>query len=128
MKNKYILDTNILIYYSNGLLNDCPDINSIFTESFNISVITKIEYLGWAGFRGSSKQYNKAKEFITNSTVFYINDEITEETILLRQKNSIKTPDAIIAATARINDLILVTSNTKDFLNSGIELINPLVK
>jgi len=128
MKNKYILDTNVLIYFSNGLLNKNPQISNIFNESFNISIITKIEYLGWAGFRGSSEQYNKAYEFINNSFIFYIDDEIAEETISLRQKTSIKTPDAIIAATAKINKLILVTSNEKDFLNTGIEIFNPLIK
>lgn len=127
MKNKYIIDTNILIYFSNGLLNNNPDIIKILNNSFNISIITKIEYLGWAGYRGNSEQYDKAADFISNSYIFYIDTDTADETILLRQKYTIKTPDAIIAATAKINGLILVTSNMKDFANTGIETFNPLI-
>ncbi|HHY58032.1 MAG TPA: type II toxin-antitoxin system VapC family toxin [Chloroflexi bacterium] len=33
--------------------------------------------------------------------------------------------DALIAATALANDLIVVTRNTSDFVNAGVQLINP---
>ena len=33
--------------------------------------------------------------------------------------------DGLIAATAHVHGLKLVTRNTKDFINSSIELVNP---
>ncbi len=47
--------------------------------------------------------------------VIPLNDDIVKATIALRKKNKIKTPDAIIAATAMVLDFTLVTRNIKDF-------------
>jgi toxin FitB len=33
--------------------------------------------------------------------------------------------DSLIAATASVHDLAIVTANTKDFQRTGVELINP---
>lgn len=41
--------------------------------------------------------------------------EVAERTIVLREKHSIKVPDAIIAATALTYDLTLITRNASDF-------------
>ena len=59
-----------------------------------------------------------------------INDQFNisfiNKTIELRKNLKIKIPDAIIAATALTNDLILVTRNTDDFRNmTGLEVMNP---
>lgn len=35
------------------------------------------------------------------------------------------TPDTLIAATARIHDLIVVTRNTRDFTGTGVTVYNP---
>ena len=47
----YLIDTNILIYYLAGSLEpeEKPIIDKILQESFNISIITRIELLGWKG-------------------------------------------------------------------------------
>ena len=47
----YLIDTNILIYYLAGSLapEEKPVIDKILQESFNISIITRIELLGWKG-------------------------------------------------------------------------------
>ena len=128
MGNKYLLDTNILIYYADGLLKNWSLAETIFKDSFTISIISKIEFLGWAGFRGNADQYKNARDFVSNAFVFYLDDEVAEETIIIRQKYKIKMPDAVIAATARINGMILVTGNSRDFANAGVELLVPDVK
>ncbi len=43
--------------------------------------------------------------------VFNFNDEIKYQTILLKQKYSIKLPDAIIASTAIVFQIPLITSD-----------------
>jgi len=40
MKNKFLIDTNIIIYYFNGIIED-ESIHSIFDDSFNISIYYK---------------------------------------------------------------------------------------
>jgi len=46
--------------------------------------------------------------------------------ISIRKIHRIKLPDAIIAATALVNGLELVTRNINDFKNiDGLNLINP---
>jgi len=49
------------------------------------------------------------------SEVYHIDDEIIDKTIDLRKKHKIKLPDAIIAATAIVNNFILISHNIKDF-------------
>ena len=44
--NAFLIDTNILIYYFNGIELD-EKIDEILSSSFNISIITKIEFLSW---------------------------------------------------------------------------------
>jgi hypothetical protein len=47
----FLIDTNILIYYLAGVLEpeEKPKIDTILRDSFNISIITRIELLGWKG-------------------------------------------------------------------------------
>ena len=45
----FLIDTNILVYYYEGLIpvNAVQELDEIFRQSFNISIISKIEFLGW---------------------------------------------------------------------------------
>ena len=45
----------------------------------------------------------------------------------MRKEKKVKLPDCLIASTAKSKNFILVTRNTKDFYNIGIELFNPFV-
>jgi predicted nucleic acid-binding protein len=42
-----------------------------------------------------------------------------------QQVRSLPVVDALIAATARVNGLTMVTRNVKDFQQAGIEVLNP---
>jgi len=123
----YLIDSNIVIYYFNGLTDD-EAIHTILSNSFKISIITKIEFLGWGQFAADLESYTKAREFISHATVFDLKDAIAEQTILLRQQFKIKTPDAIIAATALVNGLTVVTNNTLDFSRLGVRTIAVNIK
>jgi predicted nucleic acid-binding protein len=116
----YLIDTNVVIYYFNGLTQD-EKLHDVITKSFNISVITKIEFLGWGEFLNDADLYSQAKEFISYANVFELDEEIAEQTIALRQRFKTKTPDAIIAATALINNLTVVTNNSDDFKRLGVK-------
>lgn len=124
---RYLFDTNIVIYYFNGLTAD-EALHQMLAESFNISVITKIEFLGWGEFATDPALYNQARAFIGHARVFDLSEEIAEQTIRLRQQFKTKTPDAIIAATAMVNDLAVVTHNTNDFSRLGLETLAVAMK
>jgi predicted nucleic acid-binding protein len=65
--------------------------------------------------------------FVNISTVYdNINQAIALRAIGIRQQHNIKLPDSIIAATALVNNQILISRNTSDFQNiEGLQLINP---
>jgi predicted nucleic acid-binding protein len=80
----------------------------------NISVITKMELLGWDN--PSIENENNCIAFIADSTVFNLTDEIVDKTIALRKTYAkLALPDAIIAATALVHNLTLISRNDKDF-------------
>lgn len=117
---RYLFDTNIVIYYFNGLTAD-ESLHELLTERFKISIITKIEFLGWSEFAANPKLFSQAQAFIRHAGVYELTDDIAEQTIQLRQKFRTKTPDAIIAATALVNGLTVVTHNTDDFTGLGVK-------
>jgi len=122
---RYLLDSNIVINYLNGsipaagmeMINVIVDIDPL------ISVITKMETLGFS-FQSADEQ-NLTETFINGSMVLGIDDKVVSKTIDIRRTEIIKLPDAIIAATAIVNDLTLLTRNTKDFTKiGGLQIID----
>jgi len=74
-----------------------------------ISVISKIELLG---FRLVSTEI---KDFVKSSLVIGLTDEIIDQTISLRKTYRIQLPDAVIASTAIVSGLTVLTRNFSDF-------------
>jgi len=65
-------------------------------------------------------------DFIEASNVFLLTEPIVLKTIEIRKESKIKLPDAIIAATALVHQLPLVSRKTGDFKNvPGLVIINP---
>ena len=96
----------------------------IKTSVPSISAITEIELLCWK--TATDNDIIVLKNFIADSFVFELEQEIKEKTAELRKTYSIKLPDAIIAATALVNNLTLLSRNTKDFNKiEGLMLQNP---
>jgi len=122
----YLLDTNILIYYINDNIPETQlkKINQVLKDHFNISIITKMEFLGFRKY--NYETFKKAKEFINYSNSYNLNDRIVESVIDIRRKYNIKLPDAIIAATAINNEFTLITRNVSDFKDvEQVSLFNP---
>lgn len=88
-----------------------------------ISVINKIEVLR---FNGSIEAQEIIENFVKECVVFDLNETVVERTIAICRSRKIKLPDAIIAATASVNDFILITRNAADFTNiKGLNILNP---
>lgn len=111
MEQGYILDTNIAIYLLQGRLsaNAALLIKDFLKTKAKISIISKIELLSW------EENSDVCLQFVNNSQIFVLEDSIIETTIEIRKKYKTKLPDAIIAATAIVHGLKLVTRNESDF-------------
>jgi predicted nucleic acid-binding protein len=121
----FLIDSNIVIYYLSMQLpkNGMLFMNDVIDNVPLISVITQIEVLGFNNPPEVEVLFN---EFISDSFIIPLNDDIIKATIQIRKENKIKTPDAIIAATAIILDHILISRNVEDFKKiKNLKLINP---
>ena len=121
----YVIDSNVVIDYMSGQLprNAMSFMNEVINETPIMSIMTQIEVLG---FNNPPEIESFLTEFIDASLIIPLNDDIVKTTIEIRKKNKIKTPDAIIAATAIVSGYPLITRNTKDFKNlDKLEIINP---
>lgn len=112
----YLWDTNIVIYYfnKNFPLSGEKFIDNLLTVSKpSISVITEIELLCWKPL--SENDLFILKEFISGTTIYQLDNEVKLKTIEVRKEFKLKLPDAVIAASAIVNDRILISRNLSDF-------------
>lgn len=122
----YLLDTNAVINYLDASLPiaGMQLLNTVVDDEPIISVVTKIETLGF-NFKVVEEEAI-IETFINGSTILDLNNDIVNKTIAIRKSKKIKLPDAIIAATALVYGLVLISRNTSDFKNiEGLQLIDP---
>ena len=125
-KKRYLIDTNIAIEYIGDTLPEKAlyFLDSIFDSQFYISVINKIELLGFSSI--TKEEELKFTELINAAEIIELNENIVTSTINIRKTYKTKLPDAIIAASALFNNLTLITRNTKDFNKiEGLDILNP---
>lgn len=108
------MDTNSVIDYLGKKLPDSgmDFMNRVVDDIPNVSVITKIELLS---INAPDKHYTLLTEFMNDATVFDLTNPVIDTSILIRKIHKTKLPDAIIAATALVYNLTLITRNTVDF-------------
>ena len=106
--NKYLADTNILLY----LLAGNPGVFDYINNEFYISEITEIELLGNKEI--TPIQYKLRSKIISSCTIITLSENIKRITIQLKQSFTLKIQDAIIAATSIYLNLALLTAD-KDF-------------
>jgi predicted nucleic acid-binding protein len=110
----YSLDANILI---DSLLEHDPAQREIMRIAASgarmwISRMAWIEVLS----KGNDTVVREAINFLSRFGLDEIDDEISlRAAALRRERPRLKSPDAIILATAQIHGRVLVTRNTKDF-------------
>lgn len=124
MGKRYLIDSNVVVDFLGGKLPE--DGKQLMLQlKPEISIITSIEILSKKDI--PLEELQKYKSFINSSHVYSdITQEIADQAVNVRKKYSLKTPDAIIAATAIVNKLILITRNEKDFDPIyNFDLINP---
>lgn len=119
-----ILDTNIIIHLSYGEMR-MTDFASK-GDRLCISAITHMEALGYP-FK-TAKEELFVKGLCEAYELIELTRPIMDKTIEIRKQSKIKLPDAIIAASALVEEAKLVTVNVKDFESiKEMQIVNPLI-
>jgi len=120
-----LLDTNVLVYHVAGdpaarmFLDE-----TIARRSFCFSILSVIEFLGWHGH--TDEEFAECKGLIELATILSVSKEVADKAIELRRSKRIKLADAVVASTALVNNLKLVTGNVRDFRGiRDLQIINP---
>ena len=91
-------------------------------DTHHVSAVTRIELF--------SKQLGPSETatlagFVQSTKMIGLEEPIIQRTIALRQQRKMKLPDAIIAATVLVHNLLPVTRNLADFRNTpGLAVLN----
>ncbi len=128
---KYLLDTDICIYYLKGNAKIKETIASINCEELSISIITQAELL-YGAYNSEKVDENLAKIDMLKKSLKVTGLDEKSLNIYARTKAELKRKgglidefDLLIASVAIANGLILVTNNKKHFDRiSGLKLEN----
>lgn len=117
-----LYDSNIVIYTARP---EHAFLRDVIAEDVPVvSAISRVEVLGFHGLDEAERGHLEA--FFAAAVVLPITDAVVEQAIALRQARRMSLGDAVIAATALVHGLILVTRNTSDFIwVPGLRLWNP---
>ena len=118
---KYLLDTNIIIYY---LENDQAVYDFVWRHK-KVSAISMIVYYEVLNYPFTQEQEKLVRAFLENFEIIGLSHEIIDKTLKNRKEKKIKMADNFILATAQVHGLQLVTNNSKDF-EYFIDSVNPL--
>lgn len=110
---EYLLDSNILIYFSKKHPKVKKILNALHREYFFISTISSIEVLMGAP---DEKEFKLLSELLHSFAPLELSSKISSEAVKLEKKfpKKLKFKDLLIAATAQVEGLTLVTAD-KDF-------------
>jgi predicted nucleic acid-binding protein len=126
MAERFLIDTSAVIKYLNGTLpeNSLSFMDKAIIHERNISFISEIELQSWNP--NNPDDLKIYQFFVSNSTVIGIDNDIIQETIRIRKFFKLKLPDALIAATAMVNQMTLIADNDKDFERvTELKYLNP---
>ena len=120
-----LVDSNVIIDYVSNRIPEksAKQLDIYFNSNFSVSIISKIEVLG---FNTQEYELEQLESFIQLSSIVYIDEAVADKTIEIRRMKRIKLPDAIIAATALVQNCILLSHNTTDFNKiEGLQVLDP---
>lgn len=123
----YLLDTDVFIWILRGRTDIVNKVSALKNKSpVSLSVITVAEVYQ----NVFPSELLTTEEYIGNHVLFDVDQKIAKTAGLYWQQHSkqlknLSLTDCLIAGTANVNNLILVTLNTKHFPMKDIRLLNP---
>jgi len=115
---KYLIDSNIIIYYLNG--NE--DVYKFIHQYKNFSCISIITYYEVLNYDFDKEEEQIVKEFLDSFEIINLSRNIINKALENRKTKKIKMADNFILSTAQLLNLKLITHNTKDFQSFNIEM------
>jgi predicted nucleic acid-binding protein len=107
---KAVFDTNILI----DLLKGRAEANNE-VERYSRLAISRISWIEVLTGARDSEDQRRVENLLGYFEMVELDEPVAREAISLRQQHRIRLPDAIIWATARLSDSLLVTRDSRDF-------------
>jgi len=128
---KYLIDTDIIIYWLKGNTRIEQRVQRVGLENIGFSIISQAE-LYFGAYNSSYPTKNLAKiQLLANTIqVIHFNEKVADIFGLLKANlrktgKTIMDADLMIASTALAHELILVSNNIKHFQNiTGLKLEN----
>jgi len=117
-----LLDSNIIIYLAHPEYEFLLD--TLEEQDLYVSVISEIEVFGY--HKLDSSDYDYFTQLFEQMNILPLSSAIVSKAIEFKKLKKMSLGDSIIAATASIYKLTLITRNTKDFEHiEGLDLLNP---
>ncbi len=117
---KYLVDSNIIIYH----LNNESIATNFLSQNYQEIAISQITYVEVLSFAFTQEEENEVKKLLSKFKIIDVTQNISNQAVENRKIKKIKLPDNLIASTAMVNELTIVTRNVKDFKSFDVEVLN----
>ena len=112
-----VIDSDILIDVSRGISQVVDKLEDLEqTNKLSVSVITQLELMVGCENKEEFKELNT---FLEKFTIFHVSEIISSKAVELfeqyRLSHGVKIADMLIASTALVYDVELISKNQKDF-------------
>ena len=119
-----LLDSNVIIYATLPLPESEAVLGFVESQSPRVSAISYLEALGYHRLTDAAR--NVLAAFFSRTTLIPIDPPVLHRAVNLRQQRKMSLGDSIVAATALVHRMKLVTRNTEDFSwIPDLEVMNP---
>lgn len=117
-----LVDSNVIIYAAQPAY---PQLRRFIAEHAPaVSAVSYVEILGYHQLDDEDRQY--FEQFFRLARVFPLSQAVLDQAVALRQQRRMSLGDALVAGTAMVHGLTLVTRNVEDFdWIQGLSLLNP---
>lgn len=117
-----LVDSNIIIY---AALPEHGDLREFIAEHAPaVSAISYVEVLGYHRLTDGERRF--FEQFFSAAAILALSQTVLDRAVRLRQLKKMTLGDSLVAATALVHELTLVTRNEKDFDHiPNLFLLNP---
>ena len=125
----HLLDTDVLIWVLRGKKDIVDKVSELKNKSpLGISVISTAEIYK----NIFSSELTVTEDYLEQHIIFDVDQKIAKTAGLYwqqyaKQLKNLSLTDCLIAGTANVNSLILVSLNTKHFPMKDIQVLNPII-